>query len=112
METIAKVRRDHHRGKSIKQIARDRHLSRNTVRKVLRKQETAFAYDRGEQPFRQLGPYIGELVRRRFLGLEDEWLPGDCRALYDFDGTEWAIVRWPYRLRAEPMRDLEEEIEL
>mgnify|MGYP006429834219 FL=1 len=63
VETIAKVRRDYRQGKSIKQIARDRCLSRNTVRKVLRTQDTAFAYERSEQPHRKLGPYIGELER-------------------------------------------------
>jgi len=63
VETIAKVRRDHHRGKSIKQIARERDLSRNTVRKVLRSQASAFAYERSDQPLRQLGAYIPELER-------------------------------------------------
>jgi DNA invertase Pin-like site-specific DNA recombinase len=44
VETIAKVRRDHIVDKkSIKAIARDRGLSRNTVRKVLRSGETSFA---------------------------------------------------------------------
>ena len=43
VETIAKVRRDHIVDKKpIKAIARDRGLSRNTVRKVLRSRETSF----------------------------------------------------------------------
>jgi transposase len=47
VETIAKIRRDHFRdGKSIKEIARTRGVSRNTVRKVLRTEETAFHYER------------------------------------------------------------------
>jgi DNA-binding transcriptional regulator LsrR (DeoR family) len=37
MDTIARVRQEHFvRGKTIKEIARDLHLSRNTVRKILR----------------------------------------------------------------------------
>ena len=41
VETIAKVRRDHFvHGKSIKQISRERGLSRNSVRKILRSEET------------------------------------------------------------------------
>ena len=57
VETIGKVRRDHIVDKkAIKAIARDRGLSRNTVRKVLRSGETSFAYARGEQPYPKLGP--------------------------------------------------------
>jgi predicted transcriptional regulator len=58
VETIAKVRRDHIVDKkAIKEIARERGLSRNTVRKVLRSGETSFAYARGKQPYPKLGPY-------------------------------------------------------
>jgi len=47
VETIAKIRRDHFRdGKGIKAIARTRGVSRNTVRKVLRTDETQFHYER------------------------------------------------------------------
>jgi AraC-like DNA-binding protein len=44
VETIARIRREHlDRGKSIKQIARELKLSRNTVRRVLRSGETEFS---------------------------------------------------------------------
>ena len=44
VESIARVRRDHFVGKKgIKQIARERGLSRNTVRKIVRSEETAFS---------------------------------------------------------------------
>jgi len=57
VETIAKVRRDHILDKKpIKAIVRDRGLSRNTVRKVLRSGKTSFAYKRSEQPYPKLGP--------------------------------------------------------
>jgi gp16 family phage-associated protein len=52
VETIAKVRRDFYRhGKSIKQIARERGLSRNTVRQVVRSDATEFSYARDDQPY-------------------------------------------------------------
>ena len=64
VETIAKVRRDHIVDKKpIKAIARDRGLSRNTVRKVLRCGATSFSYERREQPYPKLGPYLEELRR-------------------------------------------------
>ena len=47
VETIGRIRREHFiHGKSIKEIARDLRLSRNTVRKVLRSDETSFSYER------------------------------------------------------------------
>lgn len=47
VETIAKVRRDYFvDGKPIKAIMRDRKISRNTVRKIVRSGETAFSYER------------------------------------------------------------------
>jgi DNA-binding CsgD family transcriptional regulator len=47
VETIARIRREHlSRGKSIKEIARDLKISRNTVRKILRSGETSFSYPR------------------------------------------------------------------
>ena len=71
VETIAKVRRDHIVDKKpIKAIARDRGLSRNTVRKVLRSGATSFSYERGEQPYPKLGPYLEEL--RRLLAENEE----------------------------------------
>ena len=64
VETIAKVRRDRFvQGKSIRAIARERGLSRNTVRKVLRTGATAFVYDRRDQPRPKLGPFVVELER-------------------------------------------------
>jgi hypothetical protein len=43
VETIARIRREHFiKGKTIKEIARDLKVSRNTDRKVLRSGETTF----------------------------------------------------------------------
>jgi AraC-like DNA-binding protein len=51
VETIARIRREALvKGKGIKAIARELHVSRNTVRRVLRSGETAFVYEREVQP--------------------------------------------------------------
>src|SRR5262245_10689835 len=64
VETIGRIRREHLvKGKSIKEIARDLNISRNTVRKVLRSGETSFSYERGVQPRPKLGRWREELDR-------------------------------------------------
>ena len=62
VETIAKIRLDHLvRGVPIKKIARDLRVSKNTVRKVVRGDETSFSYERKIQPMPKLGPWVEEL---------------------------------------------------
>jgi transposase len=62
VETIGRIRREHFlKGKSIKEIARDLKVSRNTVRKVLRSGETSFEYEREVQPRPKLGRWTQEL---------------------------------------------------
>src|SRR5512144_1452646 len=57
METVGKLRRRHWvKGESISAIARDTHLSRQTVRKYLAACEEP-RYRRKYQPFPQLGPF-------------------------------------------------------
>ncbi len=64
VETIGRVRREHMvKGKSIRQIARDLQLSRNTVRKILRSGETSFSYERAVQPRPRLGRWKVDLDR-------------------------------------------------
>jgi transposase len=64
VETIGRIRREHLvRGKSIKEIARDLKISRNTVRKILRSGETSFSYEREVQPRPRLGRWKGDLDR-------------------------------------------------
>src|SRR4030095_11692757 len=61
VETIARIRREHFiKGKTIKEIARDLKVSRNTVRKVLRSGETSFEYERDVQPRPKLGRWTKE----------------------------------------------------
>jgi transposase len=62
VETVARIRREHLlKGKTIKEIARDLKVSRNTVRKVLRSGETSFEYEREVQPRPKLGRWTEEL---------------------------------------------------
>jgi DNA invertase Pin-like site-specific DNA recombinase len=62
VETIGQIRREHFvKGESIKEIARDLRLSRNTVRKVLRSEETSFSFERQMQPRPKLGRWKEEL---------------------------------------------------
>ena len=62
VDTISRIRREYFvRGKSIKEIVRDLHVSRNTVRKVLRSGSTEFRYERGRQVLPKLGPWRDEL---------------------------------------------------
>jgi len=62
METIAKIRRLYHvNGKGFKTIARELKLSKNTVKKIIRSDETQLKYEREEQSYPVLGNYIDTL---------------------------------------------------
>src|SRR5271154_2138127 len=64
VETIGRIRREHLvKGKSIKEIARDLTISRNTVRRILRSGETSFSYEREVQPRPRLGRWKADLDR-------------------------------------------------
>jgi hypothetical protein len=64
VDTIARVRREYFvRGRTIMQILRDLHVSRNTVRKILRSDETAFEFARSVQPQPKIGAWREELDR-------------------------------------------------
>ncbi len=64
VDTIARIRREFFiRGRSIKEICRELHVSRNTVRKVIRSGTTALTYERTVQPMPKLGPWQNELDR-------------------------------------------------
>jgi transposase len=64
VDTIARVRREFFvRGRTIKEIVRDLHVSRNTVRKILRSGASEFTYERENQPYRRLGRWRDELDR-------------------------------------------------
>ena len=62
MELLSVIRRWRHRQHfSIREIARRTGLSRNTVRKILRTDETDFSYERERQPMPRIGPWQGQL---------------------------------------------------
>ena len=64
MDTIARVRREYFvRGRTIKEICRELHVSRNTVRKIIRSDEAAFEYERSVQPQPKLGEWRDDLER-------------------------------------------------
>jgi len=64
VDTIARIRREFFtRGRAIKDIVRDLHVSRNTVRKVIWSGGTAFAYECDVQPLPKLGPWRDDLDR-------------------------------------------------
>ena len=70
VETIGRIRREHFvKGKTIKEIVRDLGISRNTVRKALRSEETSFVYGRDTQPLPKL---TWSKKARRFAGDERE----------------------------------------
>ena len=65
VETIARIRRDHLvKGVPIKKLARDLRVSKNTIRKVVRGDETSHTYARKIQPMPKLGPWVEELERQ------------------------------------------------
>lgn len=64
MDTIARIRRAFHvQGWSMKKIARELHVSRNEVRKILRFDETDFSYERERQPLPNTGVWKAEIER-------------------------------------------------
>ncbi len=109
VETIAKVRRDHFvHGKRIKEISRERGISRNSVRKILRSGDTEFAYDRPLQPLPKLGAFVERLEamleanerrpKRERLRLT-RIFDGEGRARHRFEGRPEPPRRLRRRLR-------------
>ncbi len=70
VETIRKIRlliqRD---GNSIRSTAKELGIARNTVRRALRSQQTAFSYQRRSQP----RPVLGSFVERLEKALTEDW---------------------------------------
>ena len=64
VDTIARIRREFFiRKRPIKEIVRELHVSRNTVRKVVRSGATALTYERDVQPPPKLGQWRPDLDR-------------------------------------------------
>lgn len=63
VDLIGQIRRAFHdRGDGIKTIARDLGVSRGTVRKVVRGDDTEFRYERAVQPAPKLGAFVEDLT--------------------------------------------------
>ena len=109
VETIGKVRRDHFvGGQGIKEIARKRGLSRHSVRKILRSDETSFSYERSAPHFPKLGSFVEALEamlaanekrskrdRRRLTRLYDDLRRAGYTGGYD------SVRRYAQRWRRE-----------
>ena len=109
VETIGKVLRDHFvGGQGIKEIARKRGLSRHSVRKILRSDETSFIYERSAPHFPKLGGFVEALEamlaanekrskrdRRRLTRLYDDLRRAGYTGGYD------SVRRYAQRWRRE-----------
>ena len=79
VETIRKIRLATRDGKkSIRQTAKDFNVSRNTVRKILRSEQTRFEYHRESVHRPKLGPFVDTLT---MLLKDDQPLPLKQRRL-------------------------------
>lgn len=100
VDTIARVRRTFYvQGWSLKKIARELHVSRNTVRKILRSDETEFSYERTRQPLPRIGPWQEQLEQfpganaakpsRERLTLIRIFEVEGCSAIDEVDGSRF-----------------------
>jgi len=106
METIAKIRRLYHvNGKGFKTIARELKLSKNTVKKIIRSEETVSQYQRQDQGYRVLKNYTDKLeeklkhdikepkrrkrtIKKIYAELKEAGYEGSYDAVHDF------ILQW------------------
>ncbi|HYZ47048.1 MAG TPA: IS21 family transposase [Actinomycetota bacterium] len=71
VDTVARIRREFFiRNRPIKEIVRELHVSRNTVRKVIRSGATALSYEREVQPLPKLGQWRADLDRLLLINSE------------------------------------------
>jgi transposase len=91
VETIARVRREHAKGKSVRAIARSLKVSRETVSKYLRSGETAPRYERQVQPYPQLAAFQKDLER---LVEENDRQPARDRCQRRKFGPSANSVQW------------------
>ena len=96
VETIARIRREHlGKGVPIKQIARELRLSRNTVREVVRSDETSFRYERTDQAFTageamQGRSRLSGVLLAKIYATEAPLLP-TCRSRWEVEPPDEAV---------------------
>ncbi len=76
-------------GWSVKKIVRELRLSRTTVRKTLRTDETDFSYERERQPMPRIGPWQGQL-EQVLSSNAGKPLPADVQPLSGPATVHWA----------------------
>lgn len=92
VDTIARVRRAFHiQGRSVKKIVGELHVSRNSVRKILRSGETDFSYERARQPMPRLGPSQDRL--EKMLGSNAAKPSRERLTLTGYSSNFWARIR-------------------
>ena len=106
METIAKIRRLYYvDGKGFKTIARELHLSKNTVKKVIREDKTAATYHRSRRGYRVLENHTESLTKKlSFDRDEPKRRRRTAKKLYDelqeegyegsYDAIQEFVLRW------------------
>ena len=105
VEKIRKIRLSIQRdGHSIRHIAKELGISRNTVRKAVRSQQTVFRYHRKSQPLPVLGSYVERLEEAL---LEDAKLPKRQRrnAVVLFEHLQTEGYTGSYDSVRRPVRD-------
>jgi transposase len=108
VETVVRIRREYAGGKAIKAICRDLKLSRKVVRKSIRSEEVAPAYQRRDRPFPKLGAFRDQLdlmlaenearPKRDRLTTMRVW---DLLERQGFKGSYDAVRRYAGRWRAD-----------
>ncbi|HSW63319.1 MAG TPA: hypothetical protein VLH56_08420, partial [Dissulfurispiraceae bacterium] len=102
VETICKIRYTCQRdGKPIRQIVCEFHLSRNTVKKVLRGDVTEFACERmARSPFLKLRPYEDALLERLKADVTAS-VRERRTAIHPQASKPW--VFWPFLIKASAL---------
>ena len=101
VETIVNIRRNYYvQGKGFRRIARERKVSHNTVRKVIRENRKHFIYQRAIKPLRKMGDYVEQLDKLQSDNVEvprkQRLTPKQMHEVLcesGFEGSYWTVCR-------------------